>query len=140
MFRLLACATAALALTTGEARGLERPAALDAPIELPSAPPQKFTRNVLAGDKVRASIFVPSYRVSFMVSARATASTTDTRATAETVLSGAEPELIQAITDRAYADFVERLTAAGFTVITPDAWRATGLAIGFVGVYLLVIG
>lgn len=125
MFRLLAGAAVVLAFTAGEAQAFERPAALDAPIDLPSAAPQKFTRNVLAGDKVRTSVFVPSYRVSFMVRARASASTTDTRATAETVLSGAEPELIQAITDRAYADFVERLKAAGFTVVTPDDWRAT---------------
>ena len=71
MFRLLAGAAVVLAFTAGEAQALERPAALDAPIDLPSAAPQKFTRNVLAGDKVRASVFVPSYRVSFMVRARA---------------------------------------------------------------------
>ena len=33
--------------------------ALSAPITLPSAVPEKFTRNVFAGDKVRQRIFVP---------------------------------------------------------------------------------
>ncbi|WP_242777706.1 hypothetical protein [Sphingopyxis sp. YF1] len=99
--------------------------ALRTPIELPSAPPQKFTRNVFAGDKVRQRIFIPSYRVSFLISASASARTTDTRANVETVLSGAEPALIQAITDRAYADLVERLTAAGFSVVPQGEWSST---------------
>ena len=120
----MGAAALAAVVMAGDVAAAERPAALDAPIVLPSPPPAKFTRNVLAGDKVRPRVFVPSYRVSFMVSAGARARTTDTTASAETVLSGAEPELIQAITDRAYADFIERLTAAGFTVVTQEEWRA----------------
>lgn len=120
----MSAAALAAVVMAGDVAAAERPAALDAPIVLPSPPPAKFTRNVLAGDKVRPRVFVPSYRVSFMVSAGARARTTDTTASAETVLSGAEPELIQAITDRAYADFIERLTAAGFTVVTQEEWRA----------------
>jgi len=124
----VAIAAALLGLTVSSAPSADealKPAALNMPIPLPSSPPAKFTRNVFAGDKIRPRLFVPSYRVSYLVSAHATAFTTDTRASASTVLSGAEPALIQAITDRAYADFVERLTAAGFTVITPEEWRAT---------------
>ncbi|WP_312163844.1 hypothetical protein [Phenylobacterium sp.] len=117
-------AAALAACMAGGAMAAERPAALDAPIVLPAPPPAKFTRNVFAGDKVRTRVFVPSYRVSFMVSAGAHARTTDTTASADTVLTGAEPELIQAIADRAYADFLERLTAAGFTVVAPEEWRA----------------
>lgn len=106
-------------------QGAEAVTALTAPIELPSTPPQKFTRNVFAGDKVRQRIFIPSYRVSFLVGASASARTTDTRANVETILSGAEPALIQAITDRAYADLVERLTAAGFVVVPKEEWSTT---------------
>lgn len=99
--------------------------ALSAPITLPSTVPEKFTRNVFAGDKVRQRIFVPSYRVSFMVSSNASARTKSDRAQVVTMLTGAEPALIQAITDRAYADFNERLTAAGFTVVPRAEWSAT---------------
>ena len=112
------------ACMAGAAAAQPLPASLAAPIVLPSQPPAKFTRNILAGDKVRTRVFVPSYRVSFMLSAGAQARTTDPTASADTVLSGAEPALIQAITDRAYADFLERLAAAGFTVVTPEEWRA----------------
>ncbi len=121
----IAAALAMTATSPPSAEEAPRLAALKMPILLPSNPPAKFTRNVFAGDKVRQRVFVPSYRVSFMVAASASAFTTDTRAVAQTVLSGAEPALIQAITDRAHADFIERLTAAGFTVVTPEEWRAT---------------
>lgn len=100
------------------------PRALSEPIQLPGEVPQRFTRNVWAGDQIRRRIFVPSYRVAFMVGGAATARTTDTRATVSTVLRGAEPALIQAITDRAYADLIERLTAAGFEVVPEAEWRA----------------
>lgn len=106
-------------------QGAETVTALMAPIELPSSPPQKFTRNVFAGDKVRQRVFIPSYRVSFLIGADASARTTDTRANVETVLSGAEPALIQAITDRAYADLLDRLTAAGFSVVPREEWSTT---------------
>lgn len=98
--------------------------AIEAPIVLPGPTPQRFTRNVWAGDQIRTRIFVPSYRVAFMVAGGASARTTDTTASVSTVLRGAEPALIQAITDRAYADLIERLTAAGFEVVPEAEWRA----------------
>lgn len=137
MYRTLALALAlaaagSLASTaTGQTReaGLPQDAgqasALTAPIVLPSTPPARFTRNVFAGDRVRQRVFIPSYRVSFLVAASDSARTTDTRANVTTVLTGAEPALIQSITDRAYADLVERLTAAGFSVVTQQEWGAT---------------
>lgn len=97
---------------------------LSGPITLPGPVPQRFTRNVWAGDQIRTRIFIPSYRVAFMVAGGASARTTDTRASVNTVLRGADPALIQAITDRAYLDLVERLTAAGFEVVPEAEWRA----------------
>ncbi|OJW63030.1 MAG: hypothetical protein BGO57_08895 [Sphingomonadales bacterium 63-6] len=135
MYRTLALAivvAGSLASTaagqTGEAglpQDAEQVSALTAPIVLPSTPPARFTRNVFAGDKVRQRVFIPSYRVSFLIAASDTARTTDTRANVTTVLTGAEPALIQSITDRAYGDLVERLTAAGFSVVTQQEWGAT---------------
>lgn len=105
-------------------RSSQLPAALTAPITLPGPVPQRFTRNVWAGDQIRRRLFIPSYRVAFMVAGGDSARTTDTTASVSTVLRGADPALIQAITDRAYADLIERLTEAGFEVVPEAEWRS----------------
>lgn len=119
-------------------------AALTAPIELPGPVPRSFTRNVFAGDRIRQKVFVPSYRVAFTVAAGTRAQTRGTdafdtqRASASAALDGIDEGVLQAITERAYLDFVERLTQAGFEVVPVETWRAApgadGLQTGAPGV------
>lgn len=119
-------------------------AALTAPIELPGPVPRGFTRNVFAGDRIRQKVFIPSYRVAFTVAAGTRVQTRGTdafetqRASASAALDGIDEGVLQAITERAYLDFVERLTQAGFEVVPVETWRsapgADGLQTGARGV------
>lgn len=101
-----------------------------APIVLPGPVPRGFSRTVLAGDRVRPKIFVPSYRVAFTVATGARSATRGTsfgetqRASAAAGLAGIEEALLQSITERALADFKERLTQAGFQVVQTETWKA----------------
>ena len=105
-------------------------AALTAPIDLPGPVPRGFTRNVFAGDRIRQKVFIPSYRVAFTVAAGTRVQTRGTdafetqRASASAALDGIDEGVLQAITERAYLDFVERLTQAGFEVVPVETWRS----------------
>lgn len=105
-------------------------AALSAPIALPGPVPRGFSRTVLAGERVRQKVFVPSYRVAFTVATGARAATRGTsfgdtqRASAAAGLVGVDEAMLQAITERALADLKERLTQAGFEVVPVETWKA----------------
>jgi hypothetical protein len=131
----LAVAAVVLSLSSAESGLAQTPppaqiAALTAPIELPGPVPRGFTRNVFAGDRIRQKVFIPSYRVAFTVAAGTRVQTRGTdafetqRASASAALDGIDEGVLKAITERAYLDFVERLTQAGFEVVPVKTWRS----------------
>ena len=91
-------------------------------------------RTMLAGEKKSKTVYIPSYRVAFQVAGKVTASTREsyalgtsrsgTSVTSNTALDGIDFVRMQAIADRAHADLVARLQAAGFSVLDDAKWRA----------------
>lgn len=108
------------------------------PIDVQGFDPAGHVRMQMAGDKKEMTVFIPSYRVAFQIAGKSTASTrggyalgmnrSGTRVTTNTVLEGVDFALMQSITDRAHADLVARLQAAGFTVLADEQWQAAPAA------------
>lgn len=105
-----------------------------APIDLGNFNPAGHARTVMAGEKKSQNIYIPSYRVAFQMAGKVSASTrggyalgtnrSGTSVTSNTALDGIDFQQMQAIVDRAHADLVARLEAAGFNVLDEAEWRA----------------
>lgn len=97
--------------------------------------PAGQARTVMAGEKKSQNVYIPSYRIAFQVAGKVSASTrggyalgvnrSGTSVTSNTALDGIDFARMQTIADRAHADLVARLQAAGFNVLDDAQWRAS---------------